>query len=387
MLDGSEPHKKPEVMDSWYMYHPLLNLSRMAIKGDDAAKELFLNSLEYSIKVAHHFNYRWPVFYDINTLEVIKAETTPGKGGERDVAGLYAHVMLQAWEITKDDRYLKEAETAAQTLKDYGFDIMYQANDTTFAAGAMLRLYKATQNPFYMDLGYLFIANLLKNVALWQCSYGYFKNFPLFFAAFPLVDAPYVAVYEEQESFSAFHNYLELAGDTPLLRSVSLLLAEFIRYAVFRAVYYYPPMLPKEMLSEQATTGEIDPELWIPVEDICDGWEKCGVVGQEVYGGGLALGILPRHYYRVPDKGFMIYIDYPTADHHWGEQIKFKVLGDRVLTCCLRLIATDGRSLDALVVKAGEKKEILEGKMTAEGHKEFIVNGDQVIEISEDKRK
>lgn len=89
-LDGEEEQKKPLIMDSWYLHHPLLNLSRMALHGNEMAKDLFLKSLDYTVKVAHHFNYKWPVFYKMDTLETVKAETKPGEGGERDVAGIYA---------------------------------------------------------------------------------------------------------------------------------------------------------------------------------------------------------------------------------------------------------------------------------------------------------
>ncbi|RYY33857.1 MAG: hypothetical protein EOP46_15260, partial [Sphingobacteriaceae bacterium] len=99
-LEGEEEQKVPKVMDSWYLHHPLLNLSRLALKGDKVATKLFLDSLEFAIKVAHHFKYQWPVFYKMDTLEVIKAETAEGKGGEKDVAGIYCHVMLQAYELT-----------------------------------------------------------------------------------------------------------------------------------------------------------------------------------------------------------------------------------------------------------------------------------------------
>jgi hypothetical protein len=129
-LEGEEEQKKPLVMDSWYLHHPLLNLSRLALKGDDIAKRLFLDSLEFAIKVAHHFNYQWPVFYKMDTLEVLKSETNPGKGGEKDVPGLYAHVMLQAYELTGKKRYLNEAEKAAKKLQGLGFDVFYQANNT-----------------------------------------------------------------------------------------------------------------------------------------------------------------------------------------------------------------------------------------------------------------
>ncbi|HEX8609549.1 MAG TPA: hypothetical protein VF679_12985, partial [Pedobacter sp.] len=143
-LKGEEEQKVPKVMDSWYLHHPLLNLSRLALKGDGVASQLFLDSLAFAMKVAQHFNYQWPVFYKMDTLEVVKAETAEGKGGEKDVAGIYAHVMLQAWELTNEKRYLNEAENAAKTLEGYGFEVFYQANNTTFSAGALLRLYKIT---------------------------------------------------------------------------------------------------------------------------------------------------------------------------------------------------------------------------------------------------
>ncbi|NNU33161.1 hypothetical protein HK413_01380 [Mucilaginibacter sp. S1162] len=74
----------------------MVNLARMALEGNETCKQLFMDSLEYMIKVAHHFKYKWPVFYDMKTLEILKGEKQPGKGGEGDVAGLYAFVMLHA---------------------------------------------------------------------------------------------------------------------------------------------------------------------------------------------------------------------------------------------------------------------------------------------------
>ena len=75
--------------------------------------------------MARHFNYRWPVFYKMDTLEVVKAETLPNKGGEKDVAGAYAHIMLQAWDLTHKKLYLEEAGKAAKTLEGLGFELFY----------------------------------------------------------------------------------------------------------------------------------------------------------------------------------------------------------------------------------------------------------------------
>lgn len=65
-----------------------MNLGRLAEKGDTGAKKLLMNSIDFVMKAAHHFAYNWPVFYDVRTFDIIKAETAEGKGGELDVAGL-----------------------------------------------------------------------------------------------------------------------------------------------------------------------------------------------------------------------------------------------------------------------------------------------------------
>ncbi|MHA4896200.1 hypothetical protein ACXZ1K_15720 [Pedobacter sp. PWIIR3] len=380
-LKGEEEQKVPKVMDSWYLHHPLLNLSRLALKGDKVAKELFMNSLEFAIKVAHHFKYQWPVFYKMDTLEVVKAETAEGKGGEKDVAGIYAHVMLQAWELTKDKRYLNEAEKAAKALVGYGFELFYQANNTAFAAGALLRLYKLTKNELYLDLSYGCLAGIFRNTQLWDCNYGYGKNFPKFFSLYPLNDAPYTAAYEEQEVFCALHDYLKHAEGVDLLPSVKLLLAEFIRYVVNRAVYYYPTMLPDEMLEVTPKIGEVDPKLWIALEDLQDGWLKSGTVGQEVYGAGNAFGILPRHYLEVPGEDFMIYVDYPTSgfEIQSGKQIKFKVLGDGRLECRMLLVKTGRKKIPAVEVTVKGQRKPLKARPAAGGHLEYVIPGDCTV--------
>lgn len=379
-MEGEEEHKKPLVMDAWYLHHPLLNLSRLALKGDKIAEKLFLDSLEFAIRVAHHFDYNWPVFYKIDTLEVVKAETQPGKGGEKDVPGLYAHVMLQAWELTGQKRYLAEAEKSALRLRGLSFELFYQANNTAFSAGALLRLYKVTKKEVYKELSYLCLANVFKNVKLWDCNYGYGKNFPSFFALFPLNDAPYTAVYEEQEVFCAFHDYLKHAEGQDILPSVRLLMAEYIRFLVERAVYYYPTMLPKDMLSEEVKTGEVDANLWIALEDMHDGWEKSGEVGQEVYGAGNAFGILPRHYMQVPGENFMIYTDYPTYGFSPKKHrpATFTLAGDGRLQCRLMLVKTGEGRLPGFTVRYG--KETLKGK-PVNGHLEFTLRGNEKITI------
>jgi hypothetical protein len=380
-LKGEEEQKKPMVMDSWYLHHPLLNLSRLALKGDKVATQLFLDSLGYAIKVARNFKYKWPVFYKMDTLEVLKDETKPGEFGEKDVAGLYTHVMLQAWELTKEKKYLDEAKKAANTLVGLGFKLFYQANNTTFSAGALLRLYKETNDERYLNLSYLCIANIFQNVQLWDCNYGYGKHFPSFFALFPLSDAPYTAVYEEQEVFCALHDFLKHAEGLEILPAVNLLCSEYIRYLVNRAPFYYPPMLPKEMLSEEVKVGEVDPKLWIALEDLQDGWEKSGQVGQEVYGAGNAFGILPRHYTKVEAGNFMLYADYPITKFRIKKDhsLSFWLKGDERITCKVRVLPENKKQQFQLSIK-GNQKEI-EPIQTKEGHFEYHIKGNQSLQL------
>ncbi|MDQ1142758.1 hypothetical protein [Pedobacter agri] len=382
-LKGDEEQKKTMVMDSWYLHHPLLNLSRLALDGDNQAKELFLESIGFAIKVAHKFKYEWPVFYKMDTLEVIKAETEPGKGGEQDVAGLYAHVMIQAYELTGKKKFLDEATTAADKLFNGGDDIMYQANNTAFAAGALLRLHKVTKQERYLLLSYRCLASIFQNVQLWDCNYGYAKNYPTFFALFPLSDAPYTAAYEEQEVFCAFHDYLTNASDLDILPSVKLLCGEYIRYLTDRAPFYYPPMLPGEMLSDEVKTGEVERDLWIALEDIHDGMEKSGSVGQEVYGAGNAFGILPRHYIRLDNEPFMIFVDGPFSEVEKSKSsVAFKMIGHAAMSYQVKIVYQETHSSTSanFHIKTNDQAplRILNKKSGIHAR----VNGDQKIKIS-----
>jgi hypothetical protein len=360
-LDESEEQKVRNIMDAWYLHHPLLNLGRMALEGDEMAKGLFLKSIEFAIKVAHRFNYKWPVFYDMQTLEIKKEETKPGKGGEKDVAGVYAQVMLQAWDLTGERRFFEEAEIAAKSLTQFGFDIFYQANNVAFSTKAMLRLYKETGDEIYLKLCHLCIANLLKNVAIWECEYGYGKNFPMFFGLFPLNDAPYLAVYEEQESFASVHDLLTMAVGTPLLDNARL-------------------------LSEETKTGEIDPKLWVALEDMHDGWEKAGVVGQEVYGAGMCFGIVPRHYIRIPGQPFMVYIEYPTGRKQiTGDALTVSVLGSEEMTCRLCIIKTDENAdlpQFTIISGNGQDQKQFDAELPKNNRNEYQIHGNQTIIIN-----
>ena len=93
--------KDKNAVDSWYLYHPLLNPGHLATDGDAKAKRLFTSSLHFAIEAAHHFEYAWPIQSKVTDFSVIvKARNDDGLG-QTDVGGLYAHVMLQEPRLSR----------------------------------------------------------------------------------------------------------------------------------------------------------------------------------------------------------------------------------------------------------------------------------------------
>jgi hypothetical protein len=246
----------------------------------------------------------------------------------------------------------------------------------------MLKLYKETENELYLDLSYLCLASMMRNMHLWNCNYGYARSYPTFFALYPLNDAPYTAPYEEQEVFASFHEYLQLADGIDILPAVSLLLSEFMRYFINRAAFYFPPFLPDEVISDEVKTGEIARNLHLAIEDLQDGWEKSGAVGQEVYGAGLAFGIVPRNYIKALEDEFMVFIDYPAINIRKAKRkLSFKVLGDPLLSCRMIILKSDKKALPKFEIKAEKQKDI-KGNQTKEKNIEYLINGNQKLTIS-----
>lgn len=379
-LDKSEEQKREMVMDSWYLHHPLLNLSRLAHRGDKTAKKLFLDSIDFAIKVAHHFKYKWPVFYKMTTLEILKAETAPGSGGEQDVAGSYAHIMLMAYKLTGEKCFLNEAVKALKSLEGLAFDIFYQANNTAFTAGALAELYIETNDQKYLELSYCCLAGIFNNVQLWECNYGLSKNFPNFFGAFPLNDAPYTAAYEEFEVYIALDHYMKVTEGIEILPALRVLIPEFIKYAVGRLPFYYPPLLQPDMISEEVKTGEIQKDLWVPLEDIQDGWKKSGEVGQEVYGSGIPFGVIARQYFQLQDLKINGFLNYPLTKLRFGKKsVTFQVGGNGQFPAKLTL---SGPKSQLSKIKVEVKNKLAFREITAEPPGQYEFPGGSRVRIS-----
>jgi hypothetical protein len=356
-----EDHRR---MDSWYYVHTLLNLCRLAEFGDGECRELVLASAENAIRVAHAFQYDWPVFYDPHTLAVQKAETEPGRGGEHDVPGLYAHLMLQLFELTKDPRYRDEAERAAQTLAGKGFRLLYQTNNTVMSAVALAKLWKATNNRLYLDLSVICIANVVARFWIWNGEYGFAKFYDTFMGVAPLQDAAYVAAYEEHEFLAAVVAYLKEAG-AAVQPEISTLLSEYCKYLLHRGRFYFCSELPPEAICDEPKEGMVNRRLAIPLEDLRSGWHQAGQVGQEVYGSAAAFIVTAYSYINLPEVPFLLHSEYPILEYDFrlfpkGGELRLRVSGNGAFAFRLVAIPRTRRALKLrLVDGTGERLRVV----------------------------
>ncbi|MDB5441189.1 MAG: hypothetical protein JWM33_3616 [Caulobacteraceae bacterium] len=300
--------KNANAVDSWYLYHPLTNLGRMAAEGDARARRLFLDSMDYAIRAARHFRYRWPIQYDVRNFKVLVPSRNAQGLGQTDVGGIYAYVMLQAFEMTGEARFRREAEKALKAGEGLRFEMAYQANLCAWGAVAAVKLWRLNGDDWFRRQSHVYLAGLFHNSEVWESEIERAKTFRNFLGLTCLHDGPYMALYECFESFAALTEYLEVAGED-IAPSVALLASEYNRYSLDRAWFYYPDALPADVLSDKVRNGEIDRKLSFPLEDLYGDGQPCGQVGQEIYGCGAAFIYATRAFHRPKGAPFTVFCD------------------------------------------------------------------------------
>jgi hypothetical protein len=340
--------KDADAVDSWYLYHPMLNLGNLALDGDKAAETLLMKSLDFGIKAARHFDYKWPVQYKVTDFSVITEVAGADGRGQTDVGGIYAWVMLQAFELTGEPRYLDEAQRAIDAAMGLRFNVNYQANLTAWGAAACMRLWRITNRAVYLEQSYVYLGSFFHNCSIWESKLQRAEHYSTFLGVTCLQDAPYMAIYECFDSFAAFERYLDDSGPD-LEPAARMLISEYCRYALSRGWYYYPDALPAEIISpeQRETNGHIDRKLSFPLEDLYHDGQLAGQVGQEVYGAGAALIFATRAFHHVEDAPFRLYCDHfvRVMERTGDRALTIMLDGGETCTASLGLIRLKRRKL------------------------------------------
>jgi hypothetical protein len=343
--------KDKDAVDSWYLYHPLLNLGRLAKHGDRPSKRLLLDSLEYGIKTARHFDYKWPIQFKVDSFDIITKDRGDGSG-QTDVGGLYAYLMLQAFELTNDKRYVDEARSAIDAAKGMRFELNYQANLTAWGAAACLRLWRITGENTHLRQSYVYLASFFHNCAMWESEIGNAKEYRNFLGVTALHDAPYMAEFECMDSFAAFEEFLRDIGPD-VDRSAVKLVTEYCKYALDRAWSYYPKNLPAKVLAKKdIRNGHIDRKLAFPIEDLYIDGQPAGQVGQEIYGAGAALIFASRCFHRPEDVPFTFFCDHflMSLERQSQKSLELTPIGVDGFPARLRLMPAPRRKMPQLEV-------------------------------------
>lgn len=340
--------KDPDAVDSWYLYHPMLNLGILALDGDEPARDLLMKSIDFGIKAARHFNYKWPIQYKITDFSVITEAAEADGRGQTDVGGIYAWVMLQAFELTDDKRYLDEARKAIDTAMGLRFNVNYQANLTAWGAAACMRLWRITNEQIYLEQSYVYLGSFFHNSEIWESRIEHAVHYSNFLGVTCLQDAPYMAIYECFDSFIAFERYLDDSGPG-LEPAARMLVSEYCKYALYRGWFYYPDALPPEVLSpkQREPNGHIDRKLSFPLEDLYADGQPAGQVGQEIYGAGAAFAFATRAFHHVEGAPFRLYCDhFVRAMERTGDRsLTITLDGGDICTAGLSLVRVKRRKL------------------------------------------
>jgi hypothetical protein len=122
--------------------------------------------------------------------------------------------MLQAFDLTGQARFKREAQKALRAGQGLRFEMAYQANLTAWGAVAALKLWRLTGDDWFRRQSHVYLAGIFHNSEIWESQIKTAQHFRNFLGLTCLHDGPYMAIYECFESFAALGPVLiKLAGE------------------------------------------------------------------------------------------------------------------------------------------------------------------------------
>jgi hypothetical protein len=136
-----------ERADSWYPFenglikYPMIG----SLAGSDEIKRNFLDAFATEEKMAHEYDYLFPIYYEVSTLQA------QGAGTNYAVAGLYAWAALIANRLTGEERYRQEARRAIRVLCTVPADrLFHEPQELAYGALAASELGMVTEAKYIL---------------------------------------------------------------------------------------------------------------------------------------------------------------------------------------------------------------------------------------------
>lgn len=298
--------------DTWYELGHVLKAAEWGLLGYKKAADLAKKSQAAWIDFARAVNYRFPQFYSFNEWQ--------GIGREPDAAGGYALYMIKLSDLYDEEsersRCMREAMNAVKAFSGYGFDFSYETHMTAAAALAAAELAERTGNEGWLEYSYGPIANLIRLSWLYEVDYGTGKTVRTFFGLCPTQHSAVITPKEQYEAWIYLTEFLRLAHGK-IDPAVEKLIAEFCNHTLVTLADSLPPLVSDGIITEKPaayeTVGKNRLDLYIPIEDMRDGWDIWGAIGQEVYGAGMAPTFAALAYKEI-SPGITVYSGYPISD-------------------------------------------------------------------------
>ena len=310
--------------DTWYEMGHALKVAELALwdPGDAKLRDLALRSGETWIEFAQAVEYRFPRFYSFDTWK--------GTEREPDAGGGFAYFMLLLYNLTGEDRYVDQARHALRALDGHGFRLAYETHMTALTAAAAARMYQIEPDPLYLHVINRAVANLMRLSWIWECDYGWMQeglehvpdDVPwwrrawrkrTFFGLNPTQQSAVITAKEQYEAWIYLTETLQRTHGA-LDPTTEKLIAEFVKHTLLTIPGSLPPFLPAGAATAHPaayeTVTENDLSLFIPLEDLRDGWDVSGAIGQEVYGAGMAPAMAALALVEVAP-GIVVYSGYP----------------------------------------------------------------------------
>jgi hypothetical protein len=348
--------------DTWYELGHALKVAELASwdPQDDELRDLALRSGETWIEFAQTVDYRFPRFYAFNTWQGIEREP--------DAAGGYAYFMLLLHDLTGDESYIDEARAALNALEGYGFRLSYETHMTALTAAAAARMYQFEKESLYLDVINRAVANLMRLSWIWECDYGWMGPWDIddiprdalwaagaggrtFFGLNPTQQSAVITPKEQYEAWMYLIETLQRLHGV-LDPSVEKLIAEFVKHTLLTIPGSLPPFIPEGGATKHPaayeSVSENDLSLYIPLEDLRDGWDLSGVIGQEIYGAGMAPAMASQAVINITP-GITLYSGYPSVQID-GHKVTFAGVNGTftpvVVTGILEVLDSDQRAVE-----------------------------------------